>query len=176
MTQPYYPPPSFYFNVKILGAGAALAALTGSDASFQEVSGMQVSWDVEEVVEGGENRFVHRLPKPAKYSNLVLKRGVVTTGSFFNEWVGESIGSKLSLPLITQNILVMLLNEKGIPLIAWAFVNAYPVKCEVGALNSTENKILIETLELSYNYYERINLGSAATVALKLAQLAARLV
>ena len=31
--------------------------------------------EIETVVEGGENRFVHRLPKPVKHPNLVLKRG-----------------------------------------------------------------------------------------------------
>ena len=33
------------------------------------------------MVEGGENRFVHRLPKPVKHPNLVLKRGLATTSS-----------------------------------------------------------------------------------------------
>lgn len=174
MAEPYYPPPAFHFSVRILGAGAAVAALTGSDASFSEISGMQAEWSTEEVTEGGENRFVHRLPKAAKYGNLVLKRGVVTGSSFFTEWVGASIGSSLSIPIVTQNLLVMLLDEKAAPTIAWVFVNAYPVKCQVGALNSTGNDVLIETLELSYNYYERMTLGSAAALAMALTRLAAR--
>jgi hypothetical protein len=37
-----------------------------------------------------------------------------------------------------------------------------------------DNKILVETLEFSYNYFERVNLGSALGAAAKLAQLAAR--
>ena len=135
---------------------------------------MQVEWGVEEVGEGGENRFVHRLPKPAKYSNLVLKRGAVTGASFFTEWVGLSIGSSLALPIVTQNLLVTLLDAAGSPSVAWVFVNAYPVKCQVGPLSSMESKVLIETLELSYNYHERMNLGSAAVAAVKLAALAAR--
>lgn len=174
MTAPYYPPPAFYFSVRILGAGGLVSALTGSDASFQEVSGLQSELGVEEVVEGGENRFVHRLPKATKYPNLVLKRGVVTGSSFLTEWAGLTIGSKLSLPIVTQNLMVTLLNDSGIPIIAWVIVNAFPVKFEVDSLSSMDNKILIETLELSYNYHERMNLGSAAALAVKLAQLAAR--
>src|SRR5262249_40645636 len=134
MTAAYYPPGAFHFSVRILGAGGAVAALTGSDASFQEITGMQAEQAVEEVAEGGENRFVHRLPRPAKYSNLVLKRGVVTGASFFTEWVGQSIGARLSLPVVTQNLLVTLLNESGTPTIAWVFVNAFPVKCDVESL------------------------------------------
>lgn len=175
MTKAYYPPGAFYFTVKILGTGALTAAMTGSDASFSEVSGMQSSWDTEEVVEGGENRFVHRLPTRGKYANLVMKRGIVTGSSFFSSWASETIGSRLAQPIDTQNLLVMLLDQSSFPLIAWAFVNAYPVKCDVAPLEAMENKILIETLELSYNYFERITLGSAAAVAAQLAKLVATL-
>lgn len=175
MADNYYPPGAFYFSVAVIGSGSILSLLTGIDASFQEVSGIQSEFGFEDVGEGGENRYKHRLPLPAKYSNLVLRRGVVTTDSFLSEWVGQTIGSSLSLPIITQNLLVTLLNDDGIPLIAWGFVNAYPLKWEFSAMNSQENKILTEKMEFTYNYFERVTLGSPASVAIKLAQLAARM-
>lgn len=175
MSDDYYPPGGFYFTVKLIGSATPLAMLTDIDASFQEVSGIQAEFDFEEIVEGGENRFKHRLPLPAKYPNLVLKRGIVTKDSFLSEWFGLSVGAGMSLPIITQNVLVALLNDNGMPTIAWGFVNAYPIRWEVGPFQSMENKVLIETLELSYNYFERINLGSGASVAVKMAQFAARL-
>ncbi|HEX7288870.1 MAG TPA: phage tail protein [Candidatus Angelobacter sp.] len=175
MTQDYYPPPAFYFTVTVIGSGAALALLTGIDASFKEVSGIRAEFGTEEVTEGGENRFVHRLPQAAKYANLVMKRGVVTKDSFLAEWVGQTIGSTLSLPIIPQNLLVSLLNEDGFPAIAWAFVNAWPVRWEVDPLNSMNNDILVETLEFSYNYFERFNLGGPGAMAVKLAQFSAKL-
>lgn len=176
MSEQYYPPGAFYFTVKVIGSGAVLSALTDIDASFQEVSGIESAFEVEEVVEGGENRFAHRLPKIGKYSNLVLKRGVVTIDSFLAEWAGLTIGSSLSLPIVTQNLLVTLLNPDGWPSIAWGFFNAYPLRWEVAAMSSQDNKILTETLELSYNYFERVSLGSGLSVATKMAQFAARLV
>ncbi len=150
MTAPYYPPGAFYFSVRVLGANPQ-----ASDASFQEVSGLQAELTVEEVVEGGENRFTHRLPRAAKYSNLVLKRGVVIGSSFLTDWATRTIGDKLTRPIVTWNIEVTLLNDAGMPLLSWVFTNAFPVKFEVSPLDSTANKILIETLELSYNYFER---------------------
>ncbi len=48
------------------------------DAAFQEVGGLEAEIEVETVVEGGENRFVHRLPKPVKHPNLSLKRGLAS--------------------------------------------------------------------------------------------------
>jgi phage tail-like protein len=176
MSDTYYPPGGFYFTVTVLGTGTALALASGVDASFQEISGIEGKFNTEDVTEGGENRFVHRLPKPASYSNLVLKRGVVSVDSFLAEWVGQTVGSGLSLPIIPQNILVTLLGEEGSPLVAWGFVNAWPVRSQVAPLNASDNKVLIETMELSYNYFDRVNLGSGASVAIKLAQLTARLV
>jgi phage tail-like protein len=174
MSDTYYPPPGFYFRVTVLGAGAAVAELTGVDASFQEISGIDVRFDVEEVVEGGENRFVHRLPKAARYEDLVLKRGVVTRDSFFAEWVGFTIGSSLSLPIATQNLLVTLQDGDGWPVVAWAFVNAYPLRWETAPMDSMANQVLTETMTFSYNYFERLTLGGGLSATMKLAKLAAR--
>lgn len=174
MTQPYYPPPGFRFRVTVLGAGALAAEASGVDASFSEVSGIEARWETEEVAEGGENRFVHRLPRPARYSDLVLKRGVVSRASFFAEWVGQTIGSRLTLPIVTQNLLVTLLDEDAVPLVAWVFVNAWPLRWEVTGLESMRNDVAVESLEFSYAYFERLNLGGAASAAVKLAAAALR--
>jgi phage tail-like protein len=171
----YYPPPKFYFSVSVLGSGSALAALTAIDSSFQEVSGIEVEFGVEEVAEGGQNRFVHRLPKQAKYPPLVLRRGIVTKDSVLGEWVGLTLGSTLSLPIIPQNLLVMLLGPNGDPLVAWGFSNAWPLKWKTASLNSTENEVLTESLEFSYSYFIRTTLGSSLSAGVGLAQLAASL-
>ena len=49
---------------------------------------------------------------------------------------------------------VSLLNEKGIPSMVWLFVNAYPVKVQVSDLQAMENKIAVETMEFTYQYYQ----------------------
>lgn len=174
MSDEYYPPGGFYFEVNVIGSLTVAAALTRIDASFQEVSGIEAQFDVEAVVEGGENRFVHQLPKLTKYSDLVLKRGIVTKDSVIAEWVGQTIGSRLSIPVIPQNLLVTLLNDKGMPTVAWGFVNAYPLRWEVAPMKSMDNQVLTETLVFSYNYFERVNLGGLGAAA-KLAQFAAGL-
>jgi phage tail-like protein len=176
MTDTYYPPPGFHFRVTILGAGALAAEMTGVDASFQEVSGIEARWETESVAEGGENRFVHQLPTRAQYADLVLKRGLVYRDSFFVEWVGATIGSALSLPIFTQNLLVTLLNEEGVPLVAWVFVNAWPKRWEVTGLESMRNDVAVESLEFSYNYFERINLGGGLSAAVKLAGATAKFI
>jgi phage tail-like protein len=175
MSDVYYPPPAFYFRVTVLGVGALLAEATGVDASFQEVSGIEARWETEEVAEGGENRFVHVLPRPARYANLVLKRGVVTRDSFFAEWVGQTVGSGLSLPILPQNLLVTLQDPDGWPVVAWAFVNAWPLRWITAPMDAMQNEVLTETMEFQYNYFERITLGGGLSATVKLAQAAARL-
>jgi phage tail-like protein len=170
----YYPPPGFHFRVTVLGVGALAAETTGVDASFQEVSGIVARWDTDDVVEGGENRFVHHLPTRPRYEPLVLRRGVVTRDSFFAEWVGQTIGSRLILPVVPQHLLVTLLDTEGDPLVAWGFVNAWPLRWETASMNAMSNEVLTETMEFSYQYFERLTLGSGLSVAAKVAQLAAR--
>lgn len=161
MSDTYYPPGGFYFTVALFARGGGVAPLGGDvDAAFQEVSGIDVRVDTEDVAEGGENRFVRRLPKAARYSNLVLKRGVVATESELLKWVADNTGTRLSTPIVTKNVVVTLLNSSGNPLVAWAFANAWPLRSQIAALNSAESRVLIETIELSYDYFERTNLGN----------------
>lgn len=152
----YYPPGAFYFELAMVGQETPAGPWTEIDASFQEVSGIQAELNTEEVVEGGENRFVHRLPRAAKYPNLVLKRGAVVRGSTLAEWVEETLLSNLTTPIAPQELLVMLLNDQGEPLMSWGFSNAYPLKWDYSSLSSMENKILTETLEFSYSYSVRL--------------------
>jgi phage tail-like protein len=162
-------------KLTMLGVNNPLLELfSNTDASFQEVRGIETTMGVEEVAEGGENRFVHQLPKATKYSDLVLKRGVVTGNSTLAEWVGQSVGSRLSLPVLTQDLMVTLLSSDGNPSIVWLFVNAYPLRWEVSTMDAMQSEILTETLTFSYNYFERINLGSGVSIAAKMSQLATR--
>ncbi len=145
-----YPPPAFYFKV-VFSHTAGL-----SDTAFQEVSGIGTQMETEDVTEGGENRFIHHLPKGVKHPNLVLKRGIAKTTSPLVLWCRQTLEAGLMLPILPQHIIVFLLNERGIPTRSWSFSNAYPINWEVEAFNSTKNEVAIEKIELSYNYSMRI--------------------
>jgi phage tail-like protein len=171
MNTTYYPPPKFYFSVSLLGSGTGKASVTTIDSSFQEVSGIEAEFGVEEVPEGGENRFSHRLPKQAKYPPLVLKRGVVTRESALGQWVASTLNSTLSEPIVPQNLMVLLLGPDGNPLISWTFFNAWPLKWVTSSLNSTENDVLTESLEFSYSYFTRTTMDATSSGATSITQL-----
>ena len=143
----YVPPVAFSFRVDIDGAEG--------DTSFQEVLGLQVEIDTEDVVEGGQNRYVHKLPVRTKYSNLVLKRGVVTQGSAFGKWVTQAMSRGLVRQSDAKTIVVKLLDEKQEPLIVWKIFGAYPLRWEHSGLNSMGNDVLTETIELTYQFFQR---------------------
>ena len=61
------PAPAYLFFVELSGVFAAL---------FTECSGLEVKRDVKEVVEGGVNNYVHKLPGRVSFSDITLKRGL----------------------------------------------------------------------------------------------------
>ncbi len=145
----YYPPVGFYFAVTLGDSD-----LNAADASFQEVSGLSGEREHSDVIkEGGENRFVYRVPGRAKHGNLVLKRGLLATASAFASWCWNTIESDLSQEIETKDIDVFLLDPEGEPLMAWNFKNAWPVKWNVSDLNAQENKIVVEQLEFAYTFF-----------------------
>ncbi len=145
-----YPLPAFYFKV-------VFAATAGhSDTSFQEVSGISLEMETEDLLEGGENRFVHRLPKSIKYPKLVLKRGIAELNSPLVKWCKAVLEGDFIEKITPMTVEVSLMDETGKPVRVWSFVNAFPVSWEVESFNSTKNEIAIEKVELSYNYIDRV--------------------
>jgi phage tail-like protein len=160
----YYPPPAFSFAV-VLVPGSSSPPQTAIDAGFQEISGIDPKVEVEELVEGGQNSYVHQLPGVTKHSNLVLKRGYVTQASALAQWAGQSVGSTLGSPIQPQILNVNLLGPSGQPVVTWTFQNAWPVKWEVGGLDAMKNEVLTETLEIAYTSVERTLHQSAGAAA-----------
>ncbi len=150
ITYTEYPPAAFYFKVEFS------ETLSNGDNSFQEVSGISMEMDTEPVPEGGENRFVHQLPKGMKHPNLELKRGIAMLSSQLVSWCKEVLEGDFSEPIVPQTVNVYLLNEKGETLRGWIFNNAFPIKWDVEAFNSTKNEIAIEKITLSYSYSQRV--------------------
>ncbi|MFK8104762.1 MAG: phage tail protein [Saprospiraceae bacterium] len=144
MAENIYPPVGFYFKVNFAGAGIT------KEHSFKEVSGLSVELGVEEIAEGGELRFKHRLPSTPKYNNLILKRGLLVDSNL-RKWVDKAITSFEFTPIL---ISIELLNAAATPAMTWNVHNAWPVKWEVSQLDAMSNEVAIETLEIAFDYFE----------------------
>jgi len=128
-----------------------------NDFRFQEVSGLNVSVGVDTYNEGGENRFVHRLPGRTTYTDLVLKRGM-TLVSGVTAWCIDSMENFNYKP---TNLIVSLLNAEHLPVSSWYIANAYPIKYDISAFNAEQGQVVIESMTLRYEYYKTLNLSAA---------------
>lgn len=145
-----YPPVGFRFSVNLHNL---LGNSKEVDASFSEVSGISAQLTTEEITEGGENRFKHRLPLQVSYTPLVLKRGVVTADSEFLNWINNTITLGFPETIELKDLDISLLDDSNNKLITWTFIGAYPIKFDVSGLKSDSNQLAIETIELSYKRF-----------------------
>jgi phage tail-like protein len=137
------PPLGFRFGVVFFAAGVLPNPL---DILFQKVSGLSATVNTSPLEEGGQNLYAHRLPGRIQYDNLVLERGLVVGSPLVIEFTVAMSLFKFS----PSNVLVTLLDDAAMPISAWLFLNAYPVKWRVADLDATSNSVVIETLELAY--------------------------
>lgn len=139
-----YPPVSFHYLVSFNGIGD-----NAIDARFQSVSGLSAEVQTETYREGGENRFEHILPVRSSYSNLTLKRGLITDSELIT-WFTDTFETMQVEPVTLD---ILLLNENSEPLISWNVVHAWPKKWSMSDLDAEQNAIAIETLELHYRTF-----------------------
>ncbi len=149
----YHPPVSFHFKVyfhdRLDDPSGGQQFGSEFDIRFQSVSGLNAEMEVENYREGGENRFEHILPNKAKYSDLVLKRGL-SSNSELIRWCTDTFENFLIRP---KNLFIDLLNENGDPLLTWYIDHAWPKKWSVSDLNAENSELAIETLELHYRFF-----------------------
>lgn len=139
-----------HFMVTFLGLPDVVGGI-----GFSEVSGLGTSMEYEPLDEGGNTSFTYQLPKKTKNEKLVLKRA--KTDMLLSPlilWAETALYYFEFFPLEVQ---VMLLNEKSEPIKGWYFSKATPIKIDYSGLNSVSQSLVIETLELTYQFSTPIN-------------------
>ena len=116
-------------------------------AEFKECSGLRLERSVEPLEEGGVNDRVHQLPGRNKYSNIVLKYGVMQTDELW-KWYQEGL---LDGKVKRINFTILLRNVKGEVVKRWSVEDAFPVKWEGPSLNVEGNQVAVETLEIAHH-------------------------
>ena len=131
----------FFFTVGDLNIGA-----------FTEVSGLSVQIDVEELAEGGQNHYTHKLLGRMKWPNLVFKRGVTNTNALF-EWLMKFSGDGLEdngYKVTGSNGSIVVLSQKGDPIRTWKIEGAMPVKWTGPKLAASGRELAVEELEVCH--------------------------
>ncbi len=131
------------FGVFFFAAGVIPDPL---DIRFQRVTGISTRVETEAVNKGGQNIVTRLVPKRLVYDNLVLERGFVV-GSPLNIQLN---GIMNEFKFFRSDVLVTLFNDDAVPISAWMFKEAFPVRWATADLNAQEDRILIDTLEISF--------------------------
>jgi phage tail-like protein len=75
-------------------------------------------------------------------------------GSQLMQWFKSSVEG---FQFEANDITVILLNGDHLPIQAWNFLNAWPVKWSVEGLNAQQSGLMIENIEFAYQYFRRID-------------------
>lgn len=121
--------------------------------AFTEVSGLAMEVEVEDLQEGGQNGFVHRLPGRVKWPNIVLKRGVIQSDSLF-EWFAATSGSGFAgagNTLERKHGEIALFDGKRNVVRRWEFDGAFPVRWTGPTLAASSNDLAVEELEIAHH-------------------------
>ena len=125
-------------------------------AHFQEVSGLSVEVAFHELVEGGNNEYVHRLPGPLKYSNITLKRGLSDSRQFL-EWRPTIANGRIVVE--PKKLSIMVLDhdrDPGQPVKQWDIDEAYPVKWTGPELRASSMEVVVESIELAHKGWKEV--------------------
>ena len=83
-------------------------------------------------------------------THLILKRGASVDRQLCEWWKQSALGKPAP-----KSLSVVLLDERGTPQIRWKCTAAQPVRYALSALNAVAPSVVVETMELSVEGFER---------------------
>lgn len=120
---------------------------------FREVRGLEVTVGVEEIREGGQNNFVHRVPGRMTWPNLVFRRGVTESNALF-DWMARSSGEGFagnSNKLTRSTGAITAVDHSGNRLRAWELIDVFPVRWKGPDFSAESTAPLEEELEITHH-------------------------
>jgi phage tail-like protein len=120
---------------------------------FREVTGLQVTVEVVEVAEGGQNSFTHKLPSRMSWPNIVFKRGLTQSDALF-DWLQKSSGEGFagnSNKFKRSTGAVTAIDLTGARLRSWDFMDVFPVRWKGPDFVTGTDSPLEEELEVAHH-------------------------
>lgn len=118
-------------------------------AQFLECSGLKSSTEIFELVEGGMNHRVHKLPGQSRWENITLRYGVTNDISLM-KWRDEILQDKFGRSA-RRNGSIVVKNNQMETVRRYNFVDAWPVGWEGPAFSSSSSELAIESVELAHH-------------------------
>ena len=142
------------FDAQRVTAATFLFEVDGVEIGrFMGISGLEVSVGVEEIQEGGENNYVHKLPGRMTWPNITLKRGITQNDALL-AWLNKSSGEQFSAngnKLTRSTAAITLMGPGGQRLRSWEFDGAFPVKWKGPDFDVASSDMALEELEITHH-------------------------
>lgn len=133
---------SFRFSVTVdnIEAGA-----------FTECNLPNIQMETEEIKEGGQNTYSHKLPVRVNVGSVTLRRGITKNDVLLN-WYLQVVRGEIKTAI--RKVTVIVFDSMSAPIATWTFNNAYPVKWGGLSLKSADSVAAIEEIEFAYHGFE----------------------
>lgn len=120
-------------------------------AAFTEFTLPSLQMDTQEIKEGGQNAFTHKLPVRITAGTATLRQGVSNNFDLL-KWYMDVL--KGDIAAATRQVTVVMLDTQYEPLMTWTFRNAYPVKWGGPSFKTDSNSVAIEEIEFVHHGFE----------------------
>lgn len=121
--------------------------------AFNEVSGLGASFEVEKIVEGGQNEFVHQRPRGITWNNITMKRGVTDSEAMY-KWFKQSSGEGFAGnhdKIEFKSCVILALEADGGISREWGVYEAFPVRWTGPTLSADSSDVAVEELEIAHH-------------------------
>ena len=120
---------------------------------FATVRGLEMTSTTEDVVEGGQNGFVHKLPGRFTWPNVTFSRGVTQADALF-DWAQKTSGEGFSAggnKLVRNTGAITAMSGDGKRLRSWTMDAVFPVRWKGPDFDVTSTSPLVEELEVAHH-------------------------
>jgi phage tail-like protein len=162
---PDYPLVGYRFLVTLSPGDAYLPATQAAllplvaGGSFMEVKGLGADLEVLAYPEGGVNDHLHQLPVRHSWKRLSFRTGMVRgTGlwDWYQAGLTQSLGAR-------RDGAIVLMTPLGTPAISWMFQAGLAVSWTGPELNSMNNSVAIEGLDVAHEGLIQVQLSPPGT-------------
>jgi phage tail-like protein len=119
-------------------------------AVFTECVLPTLSMTPQKIEEGGQNNYAHRLPARVEVGTVKLKYGLCRSSDMLLWYMMLMKGDVLNN---THNMIVMMHDALGLPLAAYLFKDAYPIRWTGPSLKASESAVAIEEIEFAFSSF-----------------------
>jgi phage tail-like protein len=114
-------------------------------AGFTECTGLDMTLDLEDYNEGGNNGTVLKFPKRVKYAEITLKKGITKNTELFDWFYGFTQGAGKR-----KDGVITLRDSRQRPHTVWGFRRGLPTQYKGPQLNAQQSSVAVYSITITH--------------------------